>query len=446
VSREVIYWFIVFLTFLYVISKYNSNSIKILIILCYYAGLASFLGKAIENPYKIILVILSFYILRENYGLSGLSKRESFFLLIFVLFSFSFLYSAITNEDYFTLVFSQYGKYVTPVCLFLVFNRMIKKNPQTIVNLKDLFFSLLTIQILLSAVKIVTIGLQETTVGSIANVGGGLAAILPVLGFILIWLDKHGVIKRNDWIYIFLLVFIAFASLKRAIWFIMPASILLFMYYVEGKVTARKLLYVLPLIPLIFYLGIRLSPTLNKEGKIWGSFDLKYVIDYTQNYSFGKTAQTPYVQSGQGRGGATFLLWEKLFGDQSLSYNDYWGVGLHEIYTTDYDQFDEKNYGVNSKGSATGIFQSYLTSGYVGIIFTILLIISISILIKEPRIRTTIALLMFWDYLFYSGLILRSQSLFILLSFIIVYSNLQFEQKLYEKYSIRKLNVKKRNL
>ena len=445
-SRESIYWFIVFLTFLYIIFKYNSSSIKILIILCFYSGLASFLGKAIENPYKIVLVLLSLYIIQRNNGLSGLSKRENFLLLIFIAFSISFLYSAIVNGDYFTLVFSQYGKYVTPVCLFFIFTRILIKNPGTFIGLKDLFFSLLTIQILLSAVKIFTIGLQETTVGSTAYVGGGLAAVLPVFGFILVWLNRNGNIKRKDWIYIFLLMFIAFASLKRAIWFIMPAIIFLFMYYVPGKMTVRKLMYVTPLVPLVFYIGIRLSPTLNKESKIWGSFDLQYVMDYSQNYNFGKTAETPDIQSGQGRGGATYLLWGKLIDNKPLSFNDFWGVGLQEVYTTDYEQFNDEKYGVSSKGSVTGVFQSYITSGFVGIAITILLIISIISLIKEPRIRITLALLMFWDYLFYSGLILRSQILFILLFYIIIYSNLQFDQKLYRKYLNRKPDDKNRNL
>jgi len=40
----------------------------------------------------------------------------------------------------FKLVFSQYGKYVTPVCLFFIFNQMQIKNPGAFVNLKDLFF------------------------------------------------------------------------------------------------------------------------------------------------------------------------------------------------------------------------------------------------------------------------------------------------------------------
>src|ERR1035437_6304263 len=145
-GRESIYWVIVLLTFIYIISKNRNSSLKVLIILCFYSGLAAFPGKGIENPYKIALVILSIYVLLNKSGLSGLNKKEGFLLVAFILFSVSFLYSAIVNEDYFTLVFSQYGKFATPICLFFVFNRILTKNITSLINLKELFFSLLTIQ------------------------------------------------------------------------------------------------------------------------------------------------------------------------------------------------------------------------------------------------------------------------------------------------------------
>jgi hypothetical protein len=445
-GRVSIYYAIVLLTFLYIIFKNKSSSIKILIILCFYSGLAAFYGKTVENPYKIIVVLLSFYILLKYKGLHELSRSEKFLLIVFILFSISFFYSAFINGDYFNLTFSQYGKYVTPICFLLVFQHQISKRPEQILSLNNLLFNLLTIQIILSAVKIITIGLQESVVGSIAYIGGGIATMLPVLGFIMLWLKRQGEIKSKDWRYIFFLIFIAFASLKRAIWFIMPFVIILFMYFIPRKVKIRHLLYVLPLVPFIFYAGVRLNPTLNREGKIGGSFDLHYVLDYTQKYSFGKSSEKFEIQPGTGRGGATFLLVTKFFNSQPLTSNDYWGTGLREVYTTDYNQFEEEKFGINNKGSVTGIFQTYIASGYVGVILSILLIFSICNLLKEPKIRNAIALVLVWDYFFYSGLILRTQSLFVLLFFIIIYSNFQYEQKMYKKYISQKPNDKIRNL
>jgi hypothetical protein len=434
-QRESIYWFFVALTLIYILFKNFKRSINVLIIICFYSGLASFLGKGIENPYKIVVVILSVYGLVANNGLSGLRNREGFLLTSLILFSISFLFSGFINGDYFTLIFSQYGKYITPFCIFFIFNRIMPVKPEKLFEIKYLLFSLLTIQIILSAIKILTLGLHESTVGSIVYIGGGAASILPVLGFILLWLDRKGEIKRKDWVYTILLLFIGFASVKRAIWFIMPAFIFLFMIYVSGKVKRTKLLYYLPLIPVIFYSGIRLNPSLNKEHMIGGSFDLQYVTAYVQKYSFGKTAESTDIQLGQGRGGATLLLFDRYLSGQPLSFNDYFGYGLKDVYTTSYEGFNDEKYGVNSKGSVTGIFQSYIATGFIGVIATILLMISITLTIKEPRFRIAIAILMLWDYLFYIGLILRSQSLFILLFFIIIYSNFQYNQRIYKNRS-----------
>lgn len=433
-SRESIFYFFVLLTFLYIIYKNSKDSLKILIILFFYSGLASYLGKNVENAYKVILVIFSLYILFKKNALGVLNRKEKLLLFIFLVFSASFLYSAFINGDYFNLTFSQYGKFVTPICIFYVLNRLVIKRPIAFLSMKQLFFSLLKIQILLTGVKFFTLGMQESTVGSVAYIGGGPATMLPVLGYILLWIDRKGDLKRNDWIFTLFLFLIGIVSHKRAIIFIMPVFIFLFMYYVPRNLKIRYLVYTLPLLPLIFYIGVRLNPTLNREQKVGGSFDLKYVLNYTKNYSFGESSIHSGSQAVIGRGGATLLLFEKLFNRQALSFKDYWGSGLRDLFTTNYEEFDDKNYEVNSKGSVTGVFQSYISSGFVGVALTIILMIIILLQIKETRIRNTIAALMFWDYLFYSGLILRTQSLFILLFFIIIYSNLHYDQDVYKKF------------
>lgn len=431
---ELFYWFFVSLSFFYIFYKNYYSLINVLIILCFYSGLASFLGKGFENPYKVLLVLYSLYVFIRYNGLSKPTRSERFLIFIFILFSLSFIYSAILNGDYFTLVFSQYGKFITPICLFFIFNRITIKNPLKIDGIKKLLISLLTIQIILSLTKVLTIGLRESTVGSLTWGGGGPAAVLPVLGFILFWLHKQGSFKIKDWIYIFLLLFIGFASLKRAIWFIMPAIIFLFMNYVPKRVKLINLISFLPLLPIIFYMGVRLNSSLNKEGIIGGSFDMDYVISYAKEYSFGDSEESPDIEVAQGRGGATILIWEKLADIQSLSENDFWGFGLQEYYTVDYAAFDEEKFGVSGKGDVTGVFQSYISTGFVGIFFSLLFIFSILACIKVPRIRVAIALFMFWDYFFYSGLILRVQALSILLFFIITYVNIQYDENKKNKY------------
>jgi hypothetical protein len=422
-GKEKIYYLFVVITLFYLIWKNKHNALSILVITIFYSGLANYQGKLLENPYKMLIVVLSFYILIKFKALSVMRSSEKILLFVFILFSFSFILSGFLNHDSPNLLFSQYGKYIAPVCLYFILNHFINKSPEDLPYYKELFFSLLTIQIILSFVKWMTIGIQEWTVGSIVYIGGGEATPLPVLGFILVWLHTKGELKRKDWIFVVLLLVIGFVSLKRAIWFIMPTFILLFTYYVPRKVNLKKIVYFAPFIPLIFYLGVRFNPTLNKEGKFGGSFDIKFVIDYVAYYNFGKTESTKAVKLGTGRGGATLLIWDKFLHNKSLTFNDYFGSGLDKMYTTDYDTFDKYNFGLNSKGAATGIFQTYVTSGFIGIIFTILFILAIINLIKIPRIKITIGIFLFYDYLFYNGLIMRTSALFVLLFFIIICAN-----------------------
>ena len=159
---------------------------------------------------------------------------------------------------------------------------------------------------------------------------------------------------------------------------------------------------------------------MNKEQKIWGSFDLDYVLNYAEVYSFGKDTEQDI---GTGRGGATLLLFDKLTSSDYWTFNNIFGYGLNKIYTKSYDEFDEYDFGINSLGSATGVFQSFICGGYLEVAATLFYILSLLLCIKMKKIRYVFAFLIFWDYFFYSGLILRTQALSILFFYSIIYSN-----------------------
>lgn len=424
-GNEKIYWFVVLLSLVSLIWRYKNNSFAVLIILIFYSGLTAYYGKIIENPYKLILLLISVFFLFKLNALSGLLLRERTVFLSFIVFSFSFLFSGYLNHDSVNMIISQYSKYLTPLCIFFTLVYLTKDSSENLQYYRKLFFILLHVQIALSFVKWGTVGVQEWIVGSISFEGGAVATTLPVLGFMLLWLDKHGELNRKDWIYTALLLVIAFVSLKRAIWFIMPAFVFLFVFYVPRKKNLGKLLYLVPMIPLIFYLGVRLNPTLNKEGRIWGEFDYRFVKNYVLQYNFGKSEKSKSVQLGHGRGGATLVILDKLKGNAKLNYHDFFGYGLEKMYATDYETFDKYNFGINSKGAATGIFQVYVTSGFIGIACAILLIFSIINLVVVTRIKVTIAIFMFYDFLFYNWSSMRIPAVSILLLFVIMYANKQ---------------------
>jgi len=433
---ESIYYSLVGISLLYILFKFKGDLLYFLIILCFYSGLAAYLGPSVENPYKVTIFLLPIFLVLKHKPLNSITKRESFIILFFIFFSAIFFISSFLNNSYFNLTFSQYGKYFTPFCLFFLLNFYIKKYPYKIEILNRLIFSLIAIQVFLSVAKYFTFGVQEMVVGSISYTGGGIATPLPIIAFMLLWIYRKGEFSKKDWFFLCLLLFIGFVSWKRAIWFMMPLMVFIFTIYVPRKKLSKNALLILPLIPIIFYLGVRFDPTLNKEHKFWGSFDWDYVLNYTNEYSFGKE-QKKYLNEelSVGRGGVTTMLFEKLTNSKSINEKDLYGYGLEEIATRDYDSFDQKKFAVHSKGSVTGVFKTYISFGFLGIIATLLYVLSLIFFIQETRIRYALLLFILWEYLFYIGVMIQSQALAILLFYFILYSNVQKNKGAFLKYS-----------
>jgi hypothetical protein len=326
------------------------------------------------------------------------------------------------NQNNVILILSQYGKFLSPFILFFILKNQLEKKPEAFMKISILLLMLLTFQIFLSFIKLTTIGIVETTVGSIVYLGGGPATIIPILGFIFIWMIRRGRLSKKDWYFIILLIFIAFMSVKRSIWFVMPIIILLFLFYVPKRKLPLRLAWILPLLPILFYLGVRLNPTLNKEQKMWGSFDLDFVSNYAQKYTFGDANKIGSDKKlGQGRGGATMLLLTKLNNTENLTWQDLFGYGLEELVTKDYDNFNENKYGVNSKGAVTGFFNTYISFGFLGVAIFLIYAFSLINYVKNKRIKYVIIGLFIWEYFFYIGMIFSTQAVCILFIYIILY-------------------------
>ena len=330
----------------------------------------------------------------------------------------TFFNTSFINDDYFFIIFSQYSRYFILFALFFILKKY--SNSELFrVALEKLIFEVLIIQIVLSIAKYIIIGPTESIVGSIASQGGAMATALPLLGFIFIWLKKKGKMEVRDWMFTIAMVFIGFVSNKRAIWYVMPVIITLLMFYVPlRKVTIKIILLTFLAIPLVFYLGVKLTPDLNKENKKWGSFNLDYALNYARIYSFGEKKNN---EKGIGRGGATLLLYEKIANGE-FQEKDFFGYGLRFMYATSYEEFSELGFGINHKGSANGAFQTMVTNGYLGILATVWFALSLLIVTKNRRLRLVLVGLFCWEYFFYTGIVLREPALSFLLIYIVLFS------------------------
>jgi hypothetical protein len=413
-----IYYLIVLVAFFLVLLKYRKNKFSILIILIFFNGLFAFYGKNLQNAYRIVILAITLYWLFKTDPFRHTNYIN--IIVSFVVFSLTFLFTSFYNQDYFFIIFSQYSRYFILFSLFFILNKYYQ-NDSFREWLEKIIYDLLFIQIILSVAKIFLIGLKESIVGSVGSQGGALATSLPMMGFLYIWVRKRGKLNREDWIFTLGLAFIGFISLKRAIWFIMPVLIALLMFFVPKKRIPNRVVFLsILIVPLFFYFGVRLNPFLNKEGKIWGSFDPEYAISYARVYSFGDKDQN---EKGTGRGGAALLLFEDFF-RFDFSQKDLTGHGLRFIYATDYEAFEEMNFGVSNLGSATGAFQTKVSNGYLGIIALVWFILSILLKIKNRRLKYVIIALLFWEYFLYTGIVIRELSLSFLLLYVVLFSDI----------------------
>lgn len=412
-----IYYLFVGISLLFFLNKYKSNKFFLFIILLFFNGFFAYIDKSVQNGYKIVLVILDIYFLLKTKAFENITDSNKWVWLSFILFSSVYFISSYLSEDYFFIIFSQYSRYFILFSFFLILDKY--RFDDTIKNaIEGVLYELLLLQIILSIVKFFTIGMNESYVGSISSEGGALATTFPMFGFMIIWFKKKGVLTKKEWIITVGLLFIGFMSYKRAIWFIMPILIAFFMFYIpKRKVPFNVILISLIAVPLVFYLGVRLNPDLNKEKKIGGSFDIGYVIDYANFYTFGDKKK---VELGAGRGGATLLLVDK-FNNSKLTEKDWMGYGLTNMYATNYEEFNELDFGLNHKGAATGVFQTLVVNGFVGIFTTLAFTLSLMLQIDKKRIQYVFIAFFCWEYFFYTGLILRDNCLSFMLVFIIIY-------------------------
>ena len=422
-----LYFIFVAITFVFFIYKYWGDSVPIFLILICFQGFFAYYGKGIENTYKIFIALYAFYLFFKYKLNTESRKADRNLLFAFSFFTISYFFSAIINTDPLILVLSQYfSKFLLVFISFLLFKKIYYTYPQKFEKLNHLFFLIIIVQIFLSIFKYLRYNMIEGIVGTLSSSGGAIATTFPVYAIILIWLYRKGFLKRTDWILMIGIFFIGFSSNKRALWFILPIMLFLIFIYIPRKKVLRKIAFLLPFLPLIFYVGVRLNPTLNPERKVWGSFDFNYMMDYTTDYSLG-TESKRNDEMAYGRVSSTILLIKKII---SLNYSndDLFGIGQTVTRSTTYKEFLAYNTGLGNKVAMNGFYRSYLTAGIISV-FAILIWFWLMIkYVHNKRLRLVLIFFLAWDYFFYHGNSMDSTITMVLVVYIVWASNYLINQ------------------
>ena len=93
------------------------------------------------------------------------------------------------------------------------------------------------------------------------------------------------------------------------------------------------------------------------------------------------------------------------------------------MYSTDYAEFDKLplTIHINYKGAATGVFQSYVTTGLLGALCTILFCFSFLFYCRHKRLKYVLLAICAWEYFMYTGILFRTP-IFMAVLFVVIHS------------------------
>jgi len=409
------YYFVVVVLAVLILMKYHSLRLTLFIVLIFWEGLFAYLSISYSsiyyNFYKIIIVGLAFILFHNNFhntDLKGAKKINIVFFLLSISYWISFL---INNQPIITSL-SQYGKKILLPYFFIYIIFSKNKTLQLQSRYFNLFRDILLVQIFLSFLKLLLFGFGESIVGSISFVGGGVAAIIPLLGLLLFYSKSNQKLTQNDWMFIWALLVISLASNKRAPVFIMPLLIFGLHVYVKRTRNVISFIKYAPIYMLLIYLGVRTNPSLNQQGSRWGGFDLNYVIQYARDYTFGnEKIRYQNEDIGYGRGGALITIFSKNV-YRVPTENIIFGHGITEILKS-YDEFDSSKYKLVGKSALSGAYAKIVSLGILGLLLHIIFGIYLISEINDLRLRIVLLVLFLWDLLFYSGVMLGNTVMYV---------------------------------
>lgn len=400
------------------------SNINLLVITLFFGGVFTDLwGANGRNTFQIITLLWAASYIRSASVNFFYNKHPLFFWAFIFYCGYFLILSIIIHRDDALMVFSQLSKIVTPFLIFITITYDSCNEEDKINYYHDLFGEILLIIIISSIAKLIIMG--EPVEGWIGGVtgrgGGGAGTSLPLLG--LIWLALQTGMKNlslKSILFIIGLLTIGFAAGKRAIWLEFPILYFALSGFVYGRNYLNAIVSILVLVPIIFYFGLRLSPTLNPENKIWGSFDPEYAFNYSLKYSSGidrtsKTLDDEDFESGEGRLGS--LIWLK----EHIAKNDemtWLGLGNEYFVYADIKDYSNKNYymGITYRGGITGVVRWFMITGLVGMVLYLILIFH-ACYRKGSRLSVILLSTVFFDFIFYNGQSVNNTCLFLLVLF-----------------------------
>lgn len=372
-------------------------------------GLPSFTYK-VGAPFCVLLLYFLTNPKKKN--------RKPFMRYILFLILISLISFLINNIPLFNLIY--FLLYLTmPYFYFVIIIN--EQNEKVISRIKTFIVLFVLLQIPASITGFILYGQFEGNAGTLTNTSGSVSAVFPsiISAYCLAYYNE-----RKKLIYVFVVLGMFLFGLigeKRAITIFIPAVVLM-VYTIPlikfKRIFTTKTLSTLLVIALFsgaaFYGAVRLNPSLNKEGKIGGSFDYEYFTNYAQDYNeIGKHEDFSEMQRAEG-----FVYFINYMLNQPLEHLLF-GDGAGKLISSRYSKNKNENlmlefYNVRY-GGRMGFIWVLMQIGYVGLIIYLSMFVTFSIRVWKLSYlnANTVAFLamtviLFLDTLFYSKSFIRN--------------------------------------
>lgn len=362
------------------------------------------------------MIILFYFILLAVSKNKYFILKYKFIVLALILIC---VFSKMINETSMIQLLLFLRRILIPILLFwIAFNSRLNffRNKKFFKYLVFLF----TVQIVFAFYKLIIIGFNENYIGSISVRSGSLTTVYVMMGSAVAFLIFLYSKNKKHLLFVAGFVFFGIVGNKRALFFLIPI-LLLIVFYLYTKLSSKGFTLnffkrFLLLIGSSFIIMVVISitnPTLNPENKVGGSFDLEFIMDYTDKYNNDD-------RNGLGRQNAPLLIYNLLAknGPRSL----FWGLGPGDVISSNLITGKNNNLGGDevvimekyniAYGARTGFLWITMQIGLFGIIIYILFFILISSKIyKELKITNKklfylsvfmFLIIFFFDFIFYS--------------------------------------------
>ena len=195
-------WMQILVTMLlmYMLWKYRRDSLLVFLVMLFFPRVFIFMGKNVENLYKVSLLLMCLYTCWERKVWQRYTAKDLLYVIVFIILSASFFYSTLLySHDNWTIIFSQYAKYLEMFLLwFILKDAIFYRNERD--KILQFLYEVVILQIIISIFKVVIFRTQyEGLVGSFTISGGGVGTSFPIIGFYILYIYRKGVFKKLDW-------------------------------------------------------------------------------------------------------------------------------------------------------------------------------------------------------------------------------------------------------